>query len=68
MTSVVQFAGGVVVFFGLLTSPKEVGKDCMERVKRVLFFLFCSECCLHGHILYNFGKLIILNSSHNIAV
>uniref|UniRef100_A0A669E4R3 Sugar phosphate exchanger 3 n=1 Tax=Oreochromis niloticus TaxID=8128 RepID=A0A669E4R3_ORENI len=27
VTSVVQFAGGVVVFFGLLTSPKEVGKD-----------------------------------------
>uniref|UniRef100_A0A3B4DF66 Sugar phosphate exchanger 3 n=1 Tax=Pygocentrus nattereri TaxID=42514 RepID=A0A3B4DF66_PYGNA len=25
VTSVVQFAGGVVVFFGLLTSPKEVG-------------------------------------------
>uniref|UniRef100_A0A7N6AKD3 Sugar phosphate exchanger 3 n=1 Tax=Anabas testudineus TaxID=64144 RepID=A0A7N6AKD3_ANATE len=27
VTSVVQFAGGIVVFFGLLTSPKEVGKD-----------------------------------------
>uniref|UniRef100_A0A8C5HUF5 Sugar phosphate exchanger 3 n=1 Tax=Gouania willdenowi TaxID=441366 RepID=A0A8C5HUF5_GOUWI len=27
VTSVVQFAGGVVVFFGLLTSPKEVGLD-----------------------------------------
>lgn len=26
VTSLVQFAGGVVVFFGLLTSPKEVGK------------------------------------------
>lgn len=26
VTSVVQFAGGVVVFFGLLTSPKEVGE------------------------------------------
>lgn len=26
VTSVVQFAGGVVVFFGLLVSPKEVGK------------------------------------------
>uniref|UniRef100_A0A3Q3VN41 Sugar phosphate exchanger 3 n=1 Tax=Mola mola TaxID=94237 RepID=A0A3Q3VN41_MOLML len=26
VTSVVQFAGGVVVFFGLLASPKEVGK------------------------------------------
>ncbi|KAM9327827.1 sugar phosphate exchanger 3 isoform 1-T3 [Pholidichthys leucotaenia] len=25
VTSVVQFAGGVVVYFGLLTSPKEVG-------------------------------------------
>nr|XP_057934616.1 sugar phosphate exchanger 3 [Doryrhamphus excisus]XP_057934617.1 sugar phosphate exchanger 3 [Doryrhamphus excisus]XP_057934619.1 sugar phosphate exchanger 3 [Doryrhamphus excisus]XP_057934620.1 sugar phosphate exchanger 3 [Doryrhamphus excisus]XP_057934621.1 sugar phosphate exchanger 3 [Doryrhamphus excisus]XP_057934622.1 sugar phosphate exchanger 3 [Doryrhamphus excisus] len=25
VTSVVQFSGGVVVFFGLLTSPKEVG-------------------------------------------
>ncbi|CAL8319911.1 unnamed protein product [Lota lota] len=29
VTSVVQFAGGVVVFFGLLTSPKEVGL-CLE--------------------------------------
>uniref|UniRef100_A0A8C2CRI8 Sugar phosphate exchanger 3 n=2 Tax=Cyprinus carpio TaxID=7962 RepID=A0A8C2CRI8_CYPCA len=27
VTSVVQFAGGVVVFFGLLTSPKEIGED-----------------------------------------
>ena len=26
VTSVLQFAGGVVVFFGLLTSPKEVGE------------------------------------------
>lgn len=26
VTSVVQLAGGVVVFFGLLVSPKEVGK------------------------------------------
>ncbi|XP_075967531.1 sugar phosphate exchanger 3 [Anarhichas minor] len=25
VTSVVQFAGGIVVFFGLLTSPKEIG-------------------------------------------
>uniref|UniRef100_A0A8C4GWU4 Sugar phosphate exchanger 3 n=1 Tax=Dicentrarchus labrax TaxID=13489 RepID=A0A8C4GWU4_DICLA len=31
VTSVVQFAGGVVVFFGLLTSPKEVGKDGKQR-------------------------------------
>ncbi len=30
VTSVVQFAGGVVVFFGLLTSPKEVGKDMKQ--------------------------------------
>ncbi|KAL0962748.1 hypothetical protein UPYG_G00344850 [Umbra pygmaea] len=29
VTSLVQFAGGVVVFFGLLTSPKEVGL-CLE--------------------------------------
>uniref|UniRef100_A0A8C2CRX2 Sugar phosphate exchanger 3 n=2 Tax=Cyprinus carpio TaxID=7962 RepID=A0A8C2CRX2_CYPCA len=27
VTSVVQFAGGVVVFFGLLTSPKEIGES-----------------------------------------
>ncbi|XP_056281107.1 sugar phosphate exchanger 3 isoform X1 [Pseudoliparis swirei] len=27
VTSVAQFAGGVVVFFGLITSPKEVGLD-----------------------------------------
>ncbi len=26
VTSVVQFAGGIVVFFGLLTSPKEIGE------------------------------------------
>lgn len=26
VTASVQFAGGVIVFFGLLTSPKEVGK------------------------------------------
>ncbi|XP_070784701.1 sugar phosphate exchanger 3 isoform X5 [Enoplosus armatus] len=31
VTSVVQFAGGVVVFFGLLTSPKEVGKNGKRR-------------------------------------
>uniref|UniRef100_A0A672GX94 Sugar phosphate exchanger 3 n=1 Tax=Salarias fasciatus TaxID=181472 RepID=A0A672GX94_SALFA len=32
VTSVVQFAGGVVVFFGLLTSPKEVGEEfALER-------------------------------------
>ncbi|KAJ3612063.1 hypothetical protein NHX12_020340 [Muraenolepis orangiensis] len=29
VTSVLQFAGGIVVFFGVLTSPKEVGL-CME--------------------------------------
>uniref|UniRef100_A0A3B5AL20 Sugar phosphate exchanger 3 n=1 Tax=Stegastes partitus TaxID=144197 RepID=A0A3B5AL20_9TELE len=30
VTSVVQFAGGVVVFFGLLTSPKETGLGPVE--------------------------------------
>ncbi|TWW64562.1 sugar phosphate exchanger 3 [Takifugu flavidus] len=30
VTSVVQFAGGVVVFFGLLASPKEVGLSLSE--------------------------------------
>uniref|UniRef100_A0A673YEM7 Sugar phosphate exchanger 3 n=1 Tax=Salmo trutta TaxID=8032 RepID=A0A673YEM7_SALTR len=30
VTSVLQFAGGVVVFFGLLTSPKEVGEPLMS--------------------------------------
>uniref|UniRef100_A0A8C8EPK6 Sugar phosphate exchanger 3 n=1 Tax=Oncorhynchus tshawytscha TaxID=74940 RepID=A0A8C8EPK6_ONCTS len=30
VTSVLQFAGGVVVFFGLLTSPKEVGEYWSE--------------------------------------
>uniref|UniRef100_A0A8C4GWX9 Sugar phosphate exchanger 3 n=1 Tax=Dicentrarchus labrax TaxID=13489 RepID=A0A8C4GWX9_DICLA len=30
VTSVVQFAGGVVVFFGLLTSPKETGLNPVE--------------------------------------
>lgn len=39
VTSVVQFAGGVVVFFGLLTSPKEVGLSLesetgLSRVER----------------------------------
>uniref|UniRef100_A0A3Q3CIV6 Sugar phosphate exchanger 3 n=1 Tax=Haplochromis burtoni TaxID=8153 RepID=A0A3Q3CIV6_HAPBU len=33
VTSVVQFAGGVVVFFGLLTSPKEVGKDFRNPIE-----------------------------------
>lgn len=34
VTASVQFAGGVVVFFGLLTSPKEVGewKSCAISV------------------------------------
>ncbi|KAG7496187.1 sugar phosphate exchanger 3 [Solea senegalensis] len=31
VTSVVQFAGGVVVFFGLLTSPKEVGLSLVSE-------------------------------------
>uniref|UniRef100_A0A672QLU1 Sugar phosphate exchanger 3 n=1 Tax=Sinocyclocheilus grahami TaxID=75366 RepID=A0A672QLU1_SINGR len=31
VTSVVQFAGGVVVFFGLLTSPKEIGLRSVTR-------------------------------------
>ncbi|XP_051976983.1 sugar phosphate exchanger 3 isoform X2 [Xyrauchen texanus] len=30
VTSVVQFAGGVVVFFGLLASPKEIGQSDSE--------------------------------------
>uniref|UniRef100_A0A8C6UWD3 Sugar phosphate exchanger 3 n=1 Tax=Neogobius melanostomus TaxID=47308 RepID=A0A8C6UWD3_9GOBI len=30
VTSVVQFAGGIVVFFGLLTSPKETGLGPVE--------------------------------------
>lgn len=33
VTSVVQFAGGVVVFFGLLTSPKEVGKISEDSIR-----------------------------------
>lgn len=37
VTSVVQFAGGVVVFFGLLTSPKEVGKHCRDRFGKRTF-------------------------------
>lgn len=34
VTASVQFAGGVIVFFGLLTSPKEVGewKSCAISV------------------------------------
>lgn len=36
VTSMVQFAGGVVVFFGLLTSPKEVGKEGSKEL--FLFF------------------------------
>lgn len=38
VTSMVQFAGGVVVFFGLLTSPKEVGKEGSEEL-----FLFLND-------------------------
>lgn len=34
VTSVVQFAGGVVVFFGLLSSPKEVGKEGEEFFRK----------------------------------
>uniref|UniRef100_A0A672H6N1 Sugar phosphate exchanger 3 n=1 Tax=Salarias fasciatus TaxID=181472 RepID=A0A672H6N1_SALFA len=34
VTSVVQFAGGVVVFFGLLTSPKEVGEEFTDTDSR----------------------------------
>ncbi|XP_056131603.1 sugar phosphate exchanger 3 [Lampris incognitus] len=34
VTSVVQFAGGVVVFFGLLTSPKEVGLSLESTILR----------------------------------
>lgn len=34
VTSVVQFAGGVVVFFGLLSSPKEVGKEGEELFRK----------------------------------
>lgn len=37
VTSVVQFAGGIVVFFGLLTSPKEVGKYVKEGLYEILF-------------------------------
>lgn len=36
VTSVVQFAGGVVVFFGLLTSPKEVGKDSRNMLEKLV--------------------------------
>lgn len=36
VTSVVQFAGGVVVFFGLLTSPKEIGKLIMDAADSLL--------------------------------
>uniref|UniRef100_A0A667ZXT5 Sugar phosphate exchanger 3 n=1 Tax=Myripristis murdjan TaxID=586833 RepID=A0A667ZXT5_9TELE len=42
VTSVVQFAGGVVVYFGLLTSPKEVGKYCIEHPKKKKS-AFCDE-------------------------
>lgn len=43
VTSVVQFAGGVVVFFGLLTSPKEVGEFQKEA----------EPSSLSVHVLYN---------------
>jgi len=36
VTSVVQFAGGVVVFFALLTSPKEIGKFIMDAADSLL--------------------------------
>ncbi|KAK1906341.1 Sugar phosphate exchanger 3 [Dissostichus eleginoides] len=59
VTSVVQFAGGVVVFFGLLTSPKEVGKDCEEHepedplAEAPLPVTFCQAFCLPGVLPYS---------------
>lgn len=60
MTSVVQFAGGVVVFFGLLTSPKEVGKYCKKFVF-VGFPVFLSiklnsKCCVNHPEIFNLIK------------
>lgn len=46
MTSVVQFAGGVVVFFGLLTSPKEVG----EFQKEAASFSLSVQVLLRNHV------------------
>uniref|UniRef100_A0A672H6Q6 Sugar phosphate exchanger 3 n=1 Tax=Salarias fasciatus TaxID=181472 RepID=A0A672H6Q6_SALFA len=66
VTSVVQFAGGVVVFFGLLTSPKEVGEEfALERGAAVAWIpdepeaqspraiSFCQAFCLPGVLPYS---------------
>uniref|UniRef100_A0A673YE42 Sugar phosphate exchanger 3 n=1 Tax=Salmo trutta TaxID=8032 RepID=A0A673YE42_SALTR len=65
VTSVLQFAGGVVVFFGLLTSPKEVGEywegeeegseeqgdeEPRETPKAIGF---CQAFCLPGVLPYS---------------
>lgn len=63
VTSVVQFAGGVVVFFGLLSSPKEVGKENGAQVPMfhitVWDEIFISDCVfvlLHGSYLCVFNR------------
>lgn len=44
VTSVVQFAGGVVVFFGLLVSPKEVGKLSLTVPDQPGVYFGCHKC------------------------
>uniref|UniRef100_A0A672GTR0 Sugar phosphate exchanger 3 n=1 Tax=Salarias fasciatus TaxID=181472 RepID=A0A672GTR0_SALFA len=54
VTSVVQFAGGVVVFFGLLTSPKETGLSPDEpEAQSPRAISFCQAFCLPGVLPYS---------------
>jgi hypothetical protein len=53
VTSVLQFAGGVVVFFGLLTSPKEVGEYWVHTCSVSLIDLVLSP--YHCIVLYFFS-------------
>src|SRR4029434_9566084 len=46
VTSAVQFAGGVVVFFGLLSSPKEVGEFVYQCVCVCLGVYVCVRRCV----------------------
>lgn len=37
VTAAVQFAGGIVIFFGLLVSPEEIGEDKLSHLFRTSY-------------------------------
>lgn len=62
VTSMVQFAGGVVVFFGLLTSPKEVGKEGSKELFPSCAVMSTStkimkSICNIGYVLGKLGNI-----------